>query len=87
MADMEILIFIAETHGDNFLSMLPSPCVYMSILQQIVAHLTFIARKYHLSISCLSRHITFGGKPLLFLLTDLYLGPSLGESDGMYYHR
>jgi hypothetical protein len=47
MADMEILIFIAETHGDNFLSMLPSPCVYMSILQQIVAHLTFIARKYH----------------------------------------
>ena len=49
MTDMEILIFVAETHRDNLSPMLPTPCIDMSILQQVVAHLTLISGKYHLS--------------------------------------
>ena len=48
MTDMEILILIAETHGDNLTAMLSAPRIDMGVLQQVVAHLTLISGKYHM---------------------------------------
>jgi hypothetical protein len=47
MAYMEVLILVTEAHGDNLPPMFSAPGIDMGILQQIVAHLAFIAGKYH----------------------------------------
>ena len=49
MADVEILILIAEAHGDDLPAMLAAPCIDVGVLQQVVAHLTLISGKYHSS--------------------------------------
>lgn len=47
MTNLEVLVFVAETHGNHFATMFPTPGIHMGILQQIVAHLTFVSGKYH----------------------------------------
>jgi hypothetical protein len=47
MAYMEVLILVTEAHGDNLPPLFSAPGIDMGILQQIVAHLAFIAGKYH----------------------------------------
>ena len=76
MAYMKVLIFIAKAHGNNLTAMFPTPCIYMSILQQVVAHLTFISSKYHLSIACLNHHIISADRLVLSLRVCLYQGHS-----------
>ena len=47
VADVKVLILVTEAHGDDFPPVLPAPGIDMSILQQVVAHLTFIACENH----------------------------------------
>ena len=56
MTYIEILILITEAHGDDFTSMFPTPGIDMGILQQVVAHLTFIAGKYHIELFVISKY-------------------------------
>ena len=44
---MEELVFVTETHGNDFPSMLSAPRIDVGVLQQIVAHLTLIACEHH----------------------------------------
>lgn len=47
MTDMEILIFVSETHRAGATAVFPPPGVEVTVLQQIVAHLPFIPYEYH----------------------------------------
>ena len=47
VAYLEILVFIAETHGYALPAMLTCPGVNMSILQDIVAHASFVCCENH----------------------------------------
>ena len=47
VTDAKIAEFIAETHGNHFPPVLTPPCVNVGILQQVVAHLAFVAGENH----------------------------------------
>ena len=46
-ANLEIRVFVAETHGHDAAAMLTRPGIDMCKLQQVVAHLTFISCEQH----------------------------------------
>ena len=56
MTNLEVLVFVAESHGNHLATMFPTPGIYMGILQQIVAHLTFVSCKYHRAALVISKY-------------------------------
>ena len=56
VAYLKILVFITEAHRNDFTTMLPSPCVDMGILQQVVTHLGLISSKYHRAELVISKY-------------------------------
>lgn len=47
VANLEVRVFVAETHGHDAAAMFTRPGIDMCKLQQVVAHLTFISCEQH----------------------------------------
>jgi hypothetical protein len=49
-ADGEILIFVGKAHGHGVAMVLSGPCIDVCVLQDVVAHLSFVTYKYHIAL-------------------------------------